>query len=427
MVEYNQLISSERKEEWAKAFLKRLEELTKTDSSEVKIPFYYRDNKRLRQEHILLRENLKSIVDYIKFKMANGEAKILSAGIQANYLIYFCKDVKKPFKDITREDIEKFFQDDEKSERYKLNFRTLFKTFFRWFYHIEKEDGYPDIVKWIKCKSINGKLPKILTTEEIGKMIEVCDNLRDRAIISVLYESGCRAGELLGLKIEGVTFDEYGAVIIVDGKTGMRRIRLISSVVDLKNWLNIHPRKNDTNAPLFCAMTKNTKGNPLGASTLGFIIGDLAKKAGIEKRIYPHLFRHSRATHLAKNLSDQELKVYFGWVGESSMPSIYVHLSGKDIDNKILEINGIKHGDKNDISKIPTIKCLSCDEVNSIGNKFCIKCGKPLSAEITENERIKEAVIQILPKLIEMANRGELKPEDMEIFKPTVKIEEKHP
>jgi integrase len=56
------------------------------------------------------------------------------------------------------------------------------------------------------------------------------------------------------------------------------------------------------------------------------------------RRVYPHLLRHSRATHLAKFLTESQLKAYFGWTQDSKMTRIYIHLSGKDVDEAILRI-----------------------------------------------------------------------------------------
>ncbi len=65
----------------------------------------------------------------------------------------------------------------------------------------------------------NRKLPEeILTEEDIRKMINAAYNTRDKAIVSVLYESGCRVGEFLCMKIKNVQFDRYGAIIVVCGK-----------------------------------------------------------------------------------------------------------------------------------------------------------------------------------------------------------------
>ena len=78
----------------------------------------------------------------------------------------------------------------------------------------------------IIARRVFEKLPEeLLTEEEIQKMISSCANLRDRALVSVLYESGCRIGEIGNLRIKDVLFDEYGAKIDVLGKTGARRVR----------------------------------------------------------------------------------------------------------------------------------------------------------------------------------------------------------
>jgi len=58
-----------------------------------------------------------------------------------------------------------------------------------------------------------------------------------------------------------------------------------------------------------------------------------AVKAGIKKHIYPHLFRHSAATRDARYLTESELRLKYGWSGDSQMAQVYVHLSDADLDN----------------------------------------------------------------------------------------------
>jgi len=88
------------------------------------------------------------------------------------------------------------------------------------------------------------KLPEeLLTEEEIKRMIEVANHPRDKAIIAVLYDTGTRIGEMGSLKIKHIVFDQYGAILTVNGKTGMRRVRIIFSVPYLASWLDIHPQK----------------------------------------------------------------------------------------------------------------------------------------------------------------------------------------
>ncbi len=66
----------------------------------------------------------------------------------------------------------------------------------------------------------------------------------------------------------------------------------------------------------------------------------ISRKAGINKKIHPHLFRHSRATYMANYLTEAQMNQYFGWVQGSGMPAVYVHLSGRDVDDAILKANG---------------------------------------------------------------------------------------
>jgi len=222
------------------------------------------------------------------------------------------------------------------------------------------------------------KLPEdILSPEEVLRLLECADSLRYRAIISTIYESGCRVGELLGIRVKDLFFDDYGAVIMVDGKTGMRRIRLVSSVPLLAQYLQDHRFRDDSLAPLFYRIDKRCK-TVLSETAVNKMLKDTALRAGIKKRVYPHLFRHSRATHLAKYLTEQELKVFFGWAGDSKMACVYVHLSGRDIEAKILEINGLRSREQPTESLFRPKECPRCRQTNSPEAKYCNQCGATL-------------------------------------------------
>ncbi len=70
---------------------------------------------------------------------------------------------------------------------------------------------------------------------------------------------------------------------------------------------------------------------------------NLCKRVGIRKRIYAHLFRHSRLTELAKELPEQVLKKIAGWVPDSDMAQVYLHLSQRDVEESLLSrVYGIK-------------------------------------------------------------------------------------
>lgn len=177
---------------------------------------------------------------------------------------------------------------------------------------------------------IKEKLPEILTEEEIELMIANARTLEEKCAIALLYELGCRSQELLGIKLSDIIFDPFGAIIKIRGKTGERRIRVMKYYNLLKKY--IESKKISYEERIF-SFDENSLRN---------FLKRVAKASGIHKRIYPYVFRHSRATHLAKLMTEQEMKLYFGWSKSSKMPARYVHLSGRDLDEKILQINGFK-------------------------------------------------------------------------------------
>jgi len=140
----------------------------------------------------------------------------------------------------------------------------------------------------------------LLTEEEVKKMIDFARSVQERAFIATLYESGCRLGEIIYMRINQFKFDNYGAQLFVTGKTGPRRIRVVSCVPYIAEWLNKHPFRNDPNAYLWI----NRRLKPHLYSRIRAILYLTAKKAGIKKRVNPHNFRHSRATYLANYLTE---------------------------------------------------------------------------------------------------------------------------
>jgi len=263
----------------------------------------------------------------------------------------------------------------------KHDYKVAVKKFYKW---LRDTEEYPAEVKWIKTtvKRRNGKLPEgLLTEEEVKKLIEAANNSRDKALISVLYESGCRASELLSLKLKNVEFDKYGCIILVNGKTGMRRIRLITSAPYLRNLINDHLHKDDPNFPLWIVLGNNTDKGII-YTTLRHILERVADRVNFKKDVNPHHFRHSRATFLANHLTEAQLCEYLGWVKGSDMPSTYVHMSGRDIDNAVKKIHGLIEEKEKKPSVLAPKICSRCEESNPPTSKFCNKCSLALDFKI---------------------------------------------
>jgi len=345
---------------------------------------YTRQIDKILGDHGISKANLQILKKYD----SHGKFQQLTHGTRSSRLStlrQLALFVKKNFNDMTKEDLENYFSSLGELSTSTLTVKGAFiKSFFKW---LDDSDQYPPNVRWINTtiKNKNRKLPSdLLIKSEIKSMAEAADNLNDRAFVLVLYESACRIGEILNLKIKDVSIDKYGCVIIVDGKTGMRRIRLIDSSPDLVQWINNHPRSKNRDASLFTYLTDQNQhrvyGNGLNYDSARRIINKLVERAGIKKKVHPHLFRHSRLTELAKDFSESELKLMAGWTGSSNMAEVYIHLSGADIEKKILEKNGLINGNGHDPDKDmlkPKI-CPRCKEVNPNTAKFCYVCSMAL-------------------------------------------------
>lgn len=354
----------------------------------------YGNTERWKREE-LPRAQREVLEKYCQKKIVEDKVSINSAATYVGRLAKFAVFVKKPFDKMTKDDVIKFFSHIKDFRPRTINSYTIIvRNFFQWFYKMDGSN-YPKIVKGLKqFKNNRFKLPEeLLTAEEIKEMVGSADNPRDKALIFVDYESACRAAELLGIRIKHVSFDEYGAVVMVDGKTGQRRIRLINSVPALKVLLNNHPFKDDPEAPLWIDLSGKGYGKALFRSGLYHVLKKTAKRAGIKKNVYPHILRHSRLTELAKDLTEQELKIFAGWKQNSDMASVYVHLSGEDVEKKLLKKAGLLKEGKKQEDLLKPNACIRCKEKNSIGAKFCSKCYYPLELDaVNQIETLKSVI-----------------------------------
>ncbi len=283
---------------------------------------------------------------------------------------------------------------------------------------IRDTEDYPPEVKWLKttiAKKHETIPEELLTEEEIESIIRNAKTLRDKAFLSTLAESGCRVGEIGTLQIKHISFEEYGARITVKGKTGMRKILIINSTPYLQSWINEHPNNKDSESYLWVSQ----KGDCLCYNRMTAILKYASKKAGIKKRVYPHILRHTRATRMASVMSEASMKIYFGWTQSSKMASVYIHMNGKDTDEAVLRANGIKIPQKQQQkSKLAPTICQRCKISNEITNKFCKVCGLVLDKEeadkILKEDGERQQADEIMNKLIKDPEILELIKEKLE-------------
>jgi integrase len=342
----------------------------------------------------ILPENFKTFRKHIK-RLQDEEKKHRTIIIHLMILIRFSKWLEKPYEAVTEDDFNDYL---DTMEALKTSTLKLHKVVIRVF--IGKIN--PKLAGCIKTKNIQHSSitpDQLLTDEEIDCLIRHAPTARDKALIACLTDSGARKGELLSTTISDAKFDEYGCLLwLREGKTGPRPARLIFASSYLRQWLEIHPRKEDPDAPIFCSFREPY--NLISRSGLYQQIAIIGKTAGIKKRINPHSFRHARATDLAKKLkSEQKLKAVLGWKANSQMANIYIHLSANDINAAMLEASGLKLPEEEE-EKPRVLKCPRCKEIIDKKAQFCFRCGLPLTTESSktiENEKtaVSELVLQL--------------------------------
>lgn len=311
----------------------------------------------------------------------------------------------KSFEEVTVNDIKSLVCRIERSDYSpwtKHDYKVALKRFYKWFKGNNQE--YPPEVKWIKTtlKARDELLPEdLLTEEEVMRLVEACDSPRDKAFIITLYESGARIGELGSMLIKDVKFEEGYTALTLRGKTGARRVIVVAATPYLMNWVQNHPLKNKPDAPLWVNMGTVNRYKAMTYPALAKILKVAAEKAGLKKKVHPHKLRHSRATFLASRLTEAQMNQVFGWKQGSEMPSIYVHLSGRDLDEAILGVYGLKKREESEPKLKPKI-CPRCNTPNQFNARFCIKCGLALdikvALEVEEARRTTDSVMNMLMK-----------------------------
>jgi integrase/recombinase XerD len=290
-------------------------------------------------------------------------------------LKYIAIDLNKDFDKVSKNEMEAYIgrlERSDKSNWTKHDYKIAVKKFYAWL-NGGKETELTDWIKTTVSKKETRLPEELLTEDEVLKLIAAAVSPRDKALIALMWDVGARIGEIANIKIKNLTFDDYGMSVLLNGKTGPRRVRAVWSIQYIQAWLEMHPDKTNNNAMLWV----NSGNKPISYQAVRKQLIRITNRAEINKKITPHLFRHSRATFLARHLTEAEMNIYFGWVQGSDMAATYVHLSGRDVDKSILKAHGIIV--KEDNNKPQVQQCPRCKAVNGPEALFCFKCGAAMT------------------------------------------------
>jgi len=276
---------------------------------------------------------LRDFEHYLKIERGLSVHTINSYRMDVQKLISFLETHKKTISPITIdfETVQVFLYELAKTVNARTQSRVIscLRSFFDYLIFENYRTDNP--LEQIEAPKIGRKLPDTLSVKEIDTIVAAIDlstplGERNRAIIETLYSCGLRVSELTNLKLSDLFFDE--GFIKVTGKGNKQRFVPIGKhtqkFINLyKNHarisLKIDPQYMDT---LFL----NQRGKQLTRAMIFTIVKTFTQKAGIQKSISPHTFRHSFATHLLENGAD--LRAIQVMLGHESITTteIYMHV-----------------------------------------------------------------------------------------------------
>jgi len=288
----------------------------------------------------------KDYQHYLKIERGLADNSIDNYLLDVEKLVLFLKNnaLKVTPIQIEKETVQQFIYEIAKVVNPRSQARIIsgLKSFFNYLVFEDYRSDNP--MDLIESPKIGRKLPDTLSEDEINKLIQAIDlsksqGERNRAMLETLYGCGLRVSELIGLKISDLYFEED--FIKVNGKGNKQRFVPISQIN--KTYINIYQKEVRVHQKIQKGFDDilflNRRGRQLTRAMIFTIIRRLAEKIGLEKKISPHTFRHSFATHLLENGAD--LRAIQQMLGHESITTteVYVHIDRSHLSKVMNEFH----------------------------------------------------------------------------------------
>ncbi|NEZ94009.1 integrase [Clostridium botulinum] len=277
------------------------------------------------------------IEEKLQIYLASKKLDGLSLKTLKNYqynLAIFADHLKKPLGTITTMDLRMFLAVRCKNMRAtSVNGQiSILKSFFGW---LADEEYIPkNPAKKLKQTKEPKRLRHAMTEEEVELLRQASKTDREKALVEFLISTGCRLSEVVGVNKDDINWYEMSLNVIGKGDKERKVYFNIKTKIYLKKYLN---RRKDNNEALF--VTSKSPHNRLGGRSVQREIKKIADRAGINKSIYPHLFRHSFAT--SKLNAGMPLPVIQHLMGHENPATtqIYAELSEENIKHEYKKIS----------------------------------------------------------------------------------------
>ena len=246
----------------------------------------------------------------------------------------FLKD--KQLSDVDPETISQFETSLREAKLSVASINRVDSTLRSFFKHLQQEYGYADPTLEILPKKSARRLPKALTIAQIVSMIDAAlresqpITVRDQAMLELLYSSGARVSELIGINVNDLSTIETDDGIITTlklrGKGSKERIVPLGSFASkaIENYMvRVRPDLAAKSTKATSALFLNSRGSRISRQSAWQIVLDAAEAAGVTEHVSPHVFRHSYATHLLDGGAD--IRVVQELLGHASVTTTQIY------------------------------------------------------------------------------------------------------
>lgn len=292
-------------------------------------------------------DKIKDFESFLKFEKNSSDNTLNAYISDLKKLKHFSEnhlDGTNPL-DISHDHLQEYLYQNSKekfSERSQARWISSIKAFFKYLHEDELRTDNP--AHLLESPKLGLYLPDTLSLQDIDTILSAIDDStqlgqRNKCMIEVLYGCGLRVSELIELRISNINFKEK--FMKIDGKGDkMRLVPLADFTIKLmKNYIKTVRSQLKINQKHEDVLFLNSRGTSMSRGIVFIIIKELADKAGINKKISPHTFRHSFATHLLQNGAD--LRFIQEMLGHSSITTtqIYTHLENEELRQTILDFH----------------------------------------------------------------------------------------
>lgn len=265
---------------------------------------------------------INEFIDYLQFEKGLSEKTIKSYKVD---LRDFFDATEKEYDEVKKEDIYKYIEDIKKKFKHNTVQRKVsaVKSFFKFLYvnkNIKKDPS-----NTIKSLQKEKRLPEVLSEDDFNKILDTFNhepkNIRNKLILKLLIASGARISEIINLKVGDISDNNYEYIRVFGKGSKYRYIPIYNSLAnEIKEYVQNNRdflKKSEKDYKLFPKLRREQFYTTLR---------EHAKMCGIEKRVYPHIIRHSIATILLKNGAD--IRMVQELLGHASISTtqIYTHV-----------------------------------------------------------------------------------------------------